>query len=135
MSESLITNLKYTLLIIGKAGTREKDCPVSSTVYGTMIDWLFGDRGNYPKIIKKYRESRVLLDDRLQEEGKSFDDVIAQGDRTIFKYIDLFPETTMKEYGAYLRWFSEYLRTRVDDRVIGIISKYITAMDSNIKRL
>lgn len=130
MSESLVKNLKFMLLIIGKAGTRESDCPVSSSLYGAMISWMFDDVSNHPKIIDQYIENRRILDSTIGHDISE-----AMKDRSLFKHINLFPESIRDKYGEQINWFSRYLANRASDKVIDVLYRYIVAMDSNIKMI
>ncbi len=135
MSDKLVNNLRFMLLIIGKDGCRHPDCPVSSTLYGTMISWLFNDVARHPEIVNQYVKNRQKLDESLASEGLSYETVVANKDRILFKHINLFPDSIMNKYGDYITWFSNFLIERASDRVIELIYMYIDAMDKNMKHM
>ena len=135
MSEPLVKNLKNMLLIIGKAGCQQSDCPVPSKLYETMIMWLFDDVGNRSKITTEYASRRKQMEKAMNDDGLSLDEALASRDRTIFRYIDLFPSWVREKHGDKIEWFSSFLMSRATDRVVEYLCRYIEAMDINLSHI
>lgn len=132
MSEAFIENLKMTLLIIGKAGSKEKDCPISWDLYARMIDWLFKDPTS---VVSQYKKNSLSLEKKLKDEGKTIESAIKQNDRSIFTHIDLFPSDISKSYGSYINWYSTFLQQKMDQEIIAKLMLFISKMNDQIKKL
>ncbi len=135
MSESLVKNLKNMLIMIGKAGSQYDDCPVPSSMYSIMISWIFDDVGNRQKIASEYAKKRDEMENAMEKDGLCLDRALSSRDRIIFRYIDLFPSWVKDKHGSKIEWFSELLASRVNDRIIEYLCRYIEAMDVNLSQL
>jgi hypothetical protein len=126
MSEAFIENLKMTLLIIGKAGSKESDCPITWNLYSGMIEWLFRDPA---KVISQYKKNAGSLAGKLKEEGKTVEGAIKNKDRSIFTHIDLFPADVSKQYGSYINWYSIFLQKRLEDKIVDKLMSFVAKMN------
>ena len=148
MSDAFNSNFKNMLMYVGKAATdpkaKHKDCPMTSMILSELITWLFDDKERATKILGKFRENRMKINQKyidgngeslLMPESATYTDALKRRDRSLFKHIDLFPGDIADKYPTQIQWFSEFLQQGVEERHMKFVWGYLDKIDKQAGQL
>lgn len=143
MSSSFNINFKYCLQYIGKASSKEKDCPLNTFLLDKLINYIFNDTARASTLIDQYRDSKSDVDKKYAQfhtDDPSYngpintDDALSKKDRDLFKYIDLFPKSVSDKYPEYILWFSRFLTSGMKNEHMEFVWRYLNKMNEQVNK-
>lgn len=125
---------KKMLRYVGQAANTEENCPMTTIILSQLIEWLFDNPDRASKIMSKFIENRVLIDEKyrsgrgesfLVPESTSYADALKRRDRSLFKHIDLFPGDIASKYPDQIDWFSKFLVNKMQEKHMHFVWMYL----------
>lgn len=117
--------IKNLILIISKSAVKRNDCPISERLLGLILDSITNNQKIINEIIFQLRNSVEYIN---AKHTSNFKISLSSKDRSIFKYVNIFPDHIKDVGDKYIIWFSNFLQNNMEERDMHFVWKYLNSI-------